>query len=102
MCPLAISDLMALEEGAMRAVLRSFGSATKTIRVDAAQALVALARWRLLLVIGEQVWGMLQAHGFDKRWQSDFCELFDFGFSLLVSTHGRKPIRKKVVQSDRV
>jgi hypothetical protein len=95
MCPLAISDLLVLEEGAMRALLRAFESGAKTIRVEAAQVLVAAAWWRRLPVTGEQIWAMLQAHGFEERWQSDFCQLFDFGFSLLVSTHGRKPIRKK-------
>jgi hypothetical protein len=102
MCPLAITDLLILEERALRGLLRSFESGAKTIRVEAAQALAAVAWWHRLPVTGGQVWAMLEAHGFDKRWQSDFCKLFDFGFSLLVSTHGRKPIRKKIIRSNLV
>jgi hypothetical protein len=41
---------------------------------------------------------MLAVHGFDDNWKSEFCTLFDFGFSLLVSTHQRKPIKKKIVE----
>jgi hypothetical protein len=66
--------------------------------MEVAKSLAAIAWGRRLPVDGEQLWKMLHVHGFDDSWKSEFCLLFDFGFSLLVATHRRPPIRKKIVK----
>ena len=97
--PLSISDLLDLEDVSLRALLRSFGPDARTIRAETAHSLAAIA-WQLRLPItGTQLWEMLRAHDFDDAWRSDFCTLFDFGVSLLTATHGRRPIKKKIVTS---
>ena len=78
-------------------MLRTFELGVQTIRIEVAQTLAAVAWGRRLPVTGAQLWAMLQVHGFDASWKSEFCLLFDFGFSLLVATHSRRPIRKKIV-----
>jgi hypothetical protein len=99
MLPLSISDLLSLEDMALRALLRSFGSDARTIRVETAHSLAAAA-WQLRVPItGIQLWGMLRVHDFEDAWRSDFCTLFEFGVSLLIATHGRRPIKKKIVTS---
>ena len=98
MLPLSIKDLLELENVALRALLRSFGPDPRTIRVETAHSLAAVA-WRLRLpATGEQLWAMLRVHDFKDAWLSDFCALFDFGVSLLIATHGRRPIKKKTVR----
>ena len=85
---LLIKDLLELEDAALRALLRSFGPDPRTIRVETAHSLAAVA-WRLRLpATGEQLRAMLRAHDFKDAWPSDFCALFDFGMSLLITTHG--------------
>jgi hypothetical protein len=99
MLPLSISDVLELENAALRALLRSFGPDARTIRVETAHSLAAVA-WQLRLPItGGQLWEMLRAHDFEDAWRSEFCALFEFGVSLLIATHGRRPIKKKVVTS---
>jgi len=98
MCPLSINDLCALEDAAIRGTLRAFESGMQTIRVEVAQSLAAVAWGRRLPISGAQLWAMLEVHSFDDSWESEFCLLFDFGFSLLVGTHGRRPIKKKKVK----
>jgi hypothetical protein len=98
MCPFSMKDLCALEDAALCGVLRTFELGVQAIRVEVAQTLAAVAWGRRLPVTGAQLWAMLQVHGFDASWKSEFCLLFDFGFSLLVATHGRRPIRKKIVK----
>jgi hypothetical protein len=98
MCPLSLSDLDALEETAIRSLVRAFGSGARTIRVETAEALAAVSWSRRLPITGELLWPTLQNHGFNEDWKSEFCSLFDFGCSLLVGTHGRKPIKKKIVK----
>jgi hypothetical protein len=95
--PFSIKDLLELEDAALRALLRSFGPDPRTIRVEAAYSLAAVA-WRLRLpATGEQLWAMLRVNDFNDAWLPDFCALFDFGVSLLIATHGRRPIKKKTV-----
>lgn len=98
MCPLSINDLFALEHAAIRGTWRACESGARTIRVEVAQSLVAVAWGRRLPINGAQLWAMLEVHSFDDSWKSEFCLLFDFGFSLLVGTHGRRPIKKKKVK----
>jgi hypothetical protein len=99
MLPFSMRDLLELEDAALRALLRSFGPDARTIRVETAHSLAAVA-WQLRLpATGMQLWGMLRAHDFKDTWRSDFCALFDFGASLLTATHGRRPIKKKTVIS---
>jgi hypothetical protein len=98
MCPLSINDLCALEDAALRSTLRAFELGMRTIPVEVAQSLAAVAWRRRLPINGAQIWEMLEAHGFDDSWKSEFCQLFEFGFSLLVGTHGRRPIKKKKVK----
>ncbi|MDQ6866857.1 MAG: hypothetical protein M3178_00030 [Pseudomonadota bacterium] len=99
MCPLSMRNLCALEDAAVRGMLCAFESGGQTIRVEVAQTLAAVAWGRRLPVNGAQLWKMLQVHGFDDNWKSEFCLLFDFGFSLLVTTHRRRPVRKKIVEA---
>jgi hypothetical protein len=95
MLPFSSRDLLDMENAALRALLRSFGPDARTIRVETAHSLAAVA-WQLRLpVTGKQLWAMLRAHDFKDAWRSDFCALFDFGVSLLIATHGRRPIKKK-------
>ncbi len=96
MCSLSINELCALEDAALRSTLRAFELGMRTVEV--AQSLAAVAWRRRLPINGAQLWAMLEAHGFDDSWKSEFCQLFDFGFSLLVGTHGRRPIKKKKVK----
>ena len=98
MCQLSINDLCALEDAALRSTFRAFELGMQTIRVEVAQSLAAVAWGRRLPINGAQLWAMLEVHGFDDSWKSEFCLLFDFGFSLLVRTHGRQPIKKKKVK----
>ena len=98
MCPLSINDLCALEDAAIRSTFRAFELGVRTIRVEVAQSLAAVAWGRRLPINGAQLWAMLEVHGFDDSWKSEFCQLFEFGFSLLVATHGRRPIKKKKVK----
>jgi hypothetical protein len=99
MLPFSIRDLLELEDATLRALLRSFGPDGRTIRVETAHSLAAVA-WQLRLpATGKQLWEMLRAHDFNDTWRSDFCALFDFGVSLLIATHGRRPIKKKTVIS---
>jgi hypothetical protein len=98
MCPLSINDLCALEDAAIRGTSRAFELGMRTIRVEVAQSLTAVAWWSRLPINGTQLWAMLEVHGFDDSWKSEFQLLFDFGVSLLVGTHGRPPIKKKKVK----
>jgi hypothetical protein len=98
MCPFSMKDLCALEDAALCGMLRTIELGVQTIRVEVAQTLAAVAWGHRLPVTGAQLWAMLQVHGFDDSWKSEFCLLFDFGFSLLVATHSRRPIRKKIVE----
>jgi hypothetical protein len=98
MCPFSMRDLCALEDAAVHSLLRAFEAGGHTIRTEVAQSVAAIAWWRRLPVKGEQLWTMLQVHGFDDSWKSEFCLLFDFGFSLLIGTHGRRPIKKKITE----
>jgi hypothetical protein len=93
MCPLSITDLCALEDTALEDTLRAFQLG------EVAQSLAAVAWARRLPLNGTQLWAMLEVHGFDVSWKSEFLLLFDFGVSLLVRTHGRRPIKKKKVRS---
>jgi hypothetical protein len=98
MCPLSMRNLYALEDAAVRGMLCAYESGGRTIRVEVAQTLAAVAWGRRLPVTGAQLWAMLQVHDFDDSWKSEFCTLFDFGVSLLVSTHQRRPIKNKIVK----
>ena len=98
MCPFSMKDLCALEDAAIRGMFRAFELGVRAIRVEVAQTLAAVSWGLRLPVDGAKLWTMLRVHGFDESWKSEFCLLFDFGFSLLVATHGRRPIRKKIVE----
>jgi hypothetical protein len=98
MCPFSVNDLCALEDAAIRSILRAFESGVQTIRIEVARSLAAVAWGHRLPINGTELWAMLEVHGFDDSWRSEFCLLFDFGFSLLVATHGRRPIKKKKVK----
>jgi hypothetical protein len=98
MCPFSVKNLCALEDAAIRSMFRALESGARTILVEVAQTLAVVAWGRRLPVDGATIWTMLQVHGFDESWKSEFCLLFDFGVALLVATHRRRPIRKKIVE----
>jgi len=98
MCPFSMKDLCALEDATIRGMFRALESGGRTIRVEVAETLAAVAWGRRLPIDGATLWTMLQVHGFDENWKSEFCLLFDFGVSLLVASHRRRPVRKKIVE----
>lgn len=50
---------------------------------------------RRLPVNGEDVFKLLEAHGFLSRIEKKFVEQFDFGIEVLTSIHGRAPIKRR-------
>ncbi len=52
-----------------------------------------------LPVRGEEIWEVCRAHGMPGRFRKTLVQAFDFGFGLLVSSHGRPPIKRRRVQA---
>jgi hypothetical protein len=88
----SMSNLDALEDGAMRGLLRAYESNPRPIHVEVAQSLAAVTWGKRLPISGARLWEMLAAHSFNETWRDEFCHLFDFGVALLVGTIGRQPV----------
>jgi hypothetical protein len=95
MPPLSSDDLCFLEDITIDRLLRAIEKGGGSMPVEVVEALTAVVWQRRLPVTGSQVWTMLLAHGFEGDESAEFCKLFDFGIGLLISTHGRRPIKKK-------
>lgn len=97
LCSLSIDDLSALEDAALEMSFQLARIAKGMWSVETILPLVATVRHRRLPVVGADLWLMLEAHGLSPKLKSSFCRAFDFGVQLLVSLHGRPPIRRRRV-----
>jgi hypothetical protein len=98
MPPLSSDGLCILEDTTIDRFLRAIEMSGRSILIEVVEALVAVVWRRRLPVTASEVWQMLQAHSFEIERKLEFCALFDFGIALLISTLGRRPIKKKRVE----
>jgi hypothetical protein len=79
LCHLSIDDLSALEESCLNTVL-NFAVSKSTAKLgDLLSPLFATIRGRRLPITATDLWPTLVAHGFSKKYKSDFQRYFNFG-----------------------
>ncbi|MGU9980723.1 hypothetical protein ACJ4V0_11855 [Phreatobacter sp. HK31-P] len=65
---------------------------TKLSRLENAEfAIIQTVWWQRYPVRAEDLWPMLEAHGFPKSHLLRFVDRFNFGIDLLVHAQGRRP-----------
>jgi hypothetical protein len=91
----SIQDVLAIHESMLRVLDMLMKSHARKPLHECIGPIVS-ACWRQRLPIsGHEIWPMLEAHGFAETQRPEFINLFEFGFDLLIRTHGRPPIKRK-------
>jgi hypothetical protein len=97
LCSLSVEDLISIEDAILYNIRCAIieGRAISCERL--ARAVVTVVWYRRLPVSGERVFATLAAHGVSDELRKEFALLFDFGVDLLITAHGRPPIKRKQV-----
>ena len=96
LCRLSIDDLCGIEDAALHVALNLTGATGTLWPASIVLPLIAIVRQRRLPVSSADLWLTLRSHGFSRKQEEDFCQLFYFGLELLILLNGRPAIKNNV------
>jgi hypothetical protein len=91
----SVQDVLAIHEAILRVLDVHIKSRAQRPLHKSISPIVSACWWQRLPASGHEIWPILVAHGFAETKRGEFIKLFEFGFDLLVRTHGRPPIKRK-------
>ena len=97
LCPLAIDDLNAVDEAAVR-IAMTMATVGELWSVETLLPIIGTVRARRLPIRGADLWPTFEAHGFSSELQNSFEAQFNFAIDLLLAMNGRPPVKRRRVK----